>query len=168
MTHGILQARILEWVAVFSSRESFQPRDRASVSHLLHQQAGSLPLAPPGLFKHTVFLPWFFPPCNLIVEETGPFFWYSLPECLLIITSPQKIPWRRNWQPTPVFLPGEPRGQRSLGGLQCTESQRVKHNWSNLAHTASFSMFLSLHSVFCELVIRSRGLIRLRFSFYFC
>ena len=22
--------------------------------------------------------------------------------------------WRRKWQPTPVFLPGEPRGQRSL------------------------------------------------------
>ena len=27
-----------------------------------------------------------------------------------------KIPWRRKWQPTPVFLPGEPHGQRSLGG----------------------------------------------------
>ena len=25
-----------------------------------------------------------------------------------------KIPWRRKWQPTPVFLPGEPHGQRSL------------------------------------------------------
>ena len=27
-----------------------------------------------------------------------------------------KIPWRRAWQPTPAFLPGESRGQRSLGG----------------------------------------------------
>ena len=27
-----------------------------------------------------------------------------------------KIPWRRAWQPTPVFLPGESHGQRSLGG----------------------------------------------------
>ena len=26
----------------------------------------------------------------------------------------QKIPWRRKWQPTPVFLPGESHGQRSL------------------------------------------------------
>uniref|UniRef100_A0AAA9S0E7 Mitochondrial ribosomal protein L32 n=1 Tax=Bos taurus TaxID=9913 RepID=A0AAA9S0E7_BOVIN len=25
-----------------------------------------------------------------------------------------KIPWRREWQPTPVFLPGKPHGQRSL------------------------------------------------------
>ena len=27
-----------------------------------------------------------------------------------------KIPWRRAWQPTPVFLPGESRGPRSLAG----------------------------------------------------
>ena len=27
-----------------------------------------------------------------------------------------KIPWRRKWQPTPVFLPGEYHGQRSLAG----------------------------------------------------
>ena len=26
------------------------------------------------------------------------------------------IPWRRAWQPTPVFLPGEAHGQRSLAG----------------------------------------------------
>ena len=28
----------------------------------------------------------------------------------------QKIPWRRKWQSTPVFLPGESHGQRSLSG----------------------------------------------------
>ena len=27
-----------------------------------------------------------------------------------------KIPWRRKWQPTPVFLPGKSQGQRSLMG----------------------------------------------------
>ena len=27
-----------------------------------------------------------------------------------------KIPWRREWQPTPVLLPGESHGQRSLIG----------------------------------------------------
>ena len=26
----------------------------------------------------------------------------------------QKIPWRKEWQPTPVFLPGESQGERSL------------------------------------------------------
>ena len=29
---------------------------------------------------------------------------------------PWKIPWRRAWQPTPVFLPGNTHGQRSLVG----------------------------------------------------
>ena len=28
----------------------------------------------------------------------------------------KKIPWRRKWHPTPVFLPGESHGQRSLAG----------------------------------------------------
>ena len=28
----------------------------------------------------------------------------------------RKIPWRREWLPTPVFLPGEVPGQRSLVG----------------------------------------------------
>ena len=28
----------------------------------------------------------------------------------------EKIPWRRKWQPSPVFLPGELHGQRSLVG----------------------------------------------------
>ena len=27
-----------------------------------------------------------------------------------------KIPWRRKWQPTPIFLPGKSHGQRSLAG----------------------------------------------------
>ena len=29
-----------------------------------------------------------------------------------------KIPWRREWLPTPVFLPGESHGQRSLAGCR--------------------------------------------------
>ena len=32
--HGILQARILEWVAMPFSRESSQPRDQTLVSHI--------------------------------------------------------------------------------------------------------------------------------------
>ena len=28
----------------------------------------------------------------------------------------REIPWRRKWQPTPVFLPGESQGQKSLVG----------------------------------------------------
>ena len=49
LVHGILQARIQEWVAVPSSRGSSQPRDQTPVSYVsCHWQAGSLPLVPPG------------------------------------------------------------------------------------------------------------------------
>ena len=30
----------------------------------------------------------------------------------------RKIPWRRKWQPTTVFLPRKSHGQRSFGELQ--------------------------------------------------
>ena len=41
----------------------------------------------------------------------------------------RKIPWRREWQPTPVFLPGEFHGQRSLVGYSpwgCKESDKTE------------------------------------------
>ena len=34
----------------------------------------------------------------------------------VLIPGVRKIPWRRAWQPTPVFLLGESHGQRSLAG----------------------------------------------------
>ena len=48
--HGIFQARILEWVAMPSSRDLPPLRDRThpGLLPLLHWQVGSLPLAPPG------------------------------------------------------------------------------------------------------------------------
>ena len=45
--HGILQARILEWVAMSSSRGYSWPRDW-TLFYLLHWQVGSLPLVSPG------------------------------------------------------------------------------------------------------------------------
>ena len=71
--HRILQARILEWVAMPSSRGSSPPRDRINVSlSLLHSQASSLPLAPPWaiVLKARKRLP---PPrtCSLLLF--GPF-----------------------------------------------------------------------------------------------
>ena len=41
----------------------------------------------------------------------------------------RKILWRREWQPTPVFLPGESHGQRSLSGYSpwgCKESDTTE------------------------------------------
>ena len=48
LSMGILQARILEWVSMASSKGSSQPKDWTRLLSLLHWQAGSLPLAPPG------------------------------------------------------------------------------------------------------------------------
>ena len=38
----------------------------------------------------------------------------------------RKMPWRRNWQPTPVFLPGKSLGWRSLAGCS-SGGHRVVH-----------------------------------------
>ena len=39
----------------------------------------------------------------------------------------EKIPWRRKWQPTPIFLPGKSQGQRSLAGyINVAESDTTK------------------------------------------
>ena len=38
-----------------------------------------------------------------------------------------KIPWQREWQPTPVIWPGESHGQGSLAGYS-QGSQRARHN----------------------------------------
>ena len=40
-----------------------------------------------------------------------------------------KIPWRRAWPPTPVFLPGESPWTEEPGGLQSMGSKRVRHDW---------------------------------------
>ena len=41
----------------------------------------------------------------------------------------RKIPWRRAWQPTPVFLPGELPWTEETDGLQFMALQRDGHNW---------------------------------------
>ena len=41
----------------------------------------------------------------------------------------RKIPWKRKWQPTPVFLPGKSHGQWSLVGYSqwsCKESDTIE------------------------------------------
>ena len=43
-----------------------------------------------------------------------------------------KIPWRRAWQPTPVFFPGESQGHKSLVGYS-PWGCRVGYDWCNLA-----------------------------------
>ena len=83
----ILQTRILEWVAMPSSRGSSQPRDRTQVSYILG-----------GFFTSRA-------------SREAPDTWSStLP---FIVTVPYL---EKEMQPTPVFLPGEFHGQGSLVG----------------------------------------------------
>ena len=46
-----------------------------------------------------------------------------------------RLPWKRNWQSTPVFLLGEPHGQRSLAGCTVRRGQqsrtRLKQRWAH-------------------------------------
>ena len=52
--HGILQARILEWVAIAFSSGSSEPRDQTQVSHVA---ADSLPSEPPGKPQYLAYVP---------------------------------------------------------------------------------------------------------------
>ena len=51
----------------------------------------------------------------------------------------RKTPWSRKWQPTPVFLPGESHGQRSLAGYS-----PWGHRESDTTDPLTFSLFILL------------------------
>ena len=56
-----------------------------------------------------------------------------------------RFPWRRKWQPTPVFLPGESHGRRSLVGYspwgrkESDTTERVTLSLSQSAIERDFS-----------------------------
>ena len=62
------------------------------------------------------------------------------------------MPWRRAWQPTPVFLPEESRGQRGLvrygpwGHKELDRTEATKHT-RMLLQMAGFPL-LWLHNLF--------------------
>ena len=61
----------------------------------------------------------------------------------------RNIPWRRTWQPTPIFLPGESHGQRSLAGycpwgdkeLDTTEATKHTGTWFSIVTFRVFPLF---------------------------
>ena len=46
----------------------------------------------------------------------------------------RKVPWRRKWQPTPVFWPGESPAQRSLPGYR-PRGRKESDMTEQLTHT---------------------------------
>ena len=54
-----------------------------------------------------------------------------------------KIPWRRKWQPTPVFLPGKSHGQRSLVGYSPWACKELDTTEQLSEHKLSLRQFSS-------------------------
>ena len=52
------------------------------------------------------------------------------------------IPWRRKWQPTPVFLPGKSHGQRSLEDYSPWGQKRVGHDLATKWQIITRSLYL--------------------------
>ena len=52
--------------------------------------------------------------------------------------------WRRQWQPTPVFLPGESQGRGEPGGLPSVGSHRVGHDCDLAAAEIYTGMYTEL------------------------
>ena len=59
----------------------------------------------------------------------------------------RKIPWRRKWQPTPVFLPGECHGERSLVGCSSWGYKRVRHDLAAKQKQPQLWLFLPTWSI---------------------
>ena len=57
-----------------------------------------------------------------------------------------KIPWRRKWQPTPVLLPGESHGGRSLVGY--SPGGRKESNTTEQLHFTSLYTTWHMRSSF--------------------
>ena len=51
-----------------------------------------------------------------------------------------KIPWRREQQPTPLFLSEESHGQRSLAGYSPWGQEELKHSWATNTFIFTFSL----------------------------
>ena len=68
----------------------------------------------------------------------------------------RKIPWRRKWQPAPVFLPGKSYGQRTLAGCSpwnCKESDTSEWLNNNKGSGEILKNFLQLNCWYYNLRI---------------
>ena len=78
--HGVLQARILEWVAISFSRGSSQPRDRTWISHI----AGKLlTIEPDQREAWSIEVMMTRMTIMITVQPFGP--WFFIPLCIHIL-----------------------------------------------------------------------------------
>ena len=78
-----------------------------TINHNILESLPSPSLPSPLIFSLSLFT---FYTHHLLVIFSYPSTWLRFNLCV------QQIPWRRKWQPTPVFLPGKFHEQRSLVG----------------------------------------------------
>ena len=60
-----------------------------------------------------------------------------------------KIPWRRKWQPTPVFFPGKSHGQRSLVDCSPWGCKRVRHDLVTKQQQCYSRAGMCIHKYIC-------------------
>ena len=124
--YGIFQARILEWVAISFSRVTSWPRDQTRVSHIVGRRFTV------WATKSLIYKQMLGFPCGSVVKNLP-----ALQEPLVMqawslgqgdpleesmATHPSILAWRIPWM-------------EESGGLQSMGLQRVRHHWSDLAHT---------------------------------
>ena len=82
----------------------------------------------------------------------------------------RKILWRREWQPTPVLLPRDSHGQKSLAGYSlwdCKESDMIEQLTLQTPEWPSgFPYFLKFKSEFCNKELMIWAIISCRSCFY--
>ena len=154
--YGIFQARMLEWIAIFSPRESSQPRDWTQVFHIAGRfftiwatrEAQTLGI------KKVLPITLGFPGGTSGKESTCQYRRHKRPRFDPWV---RKIPWRRKWQPTPVFLLGKSHGQRSL--VQALGLQRAGHDWASEHTPITLNILLNiLTAIILNLEMNSKSL----------
>ena len=160
IVHRIFQAKILEWVAISSSRGSSWPRGRTHLSCISGIARQIL-----YYWRHlrSPFQVHFYSVVNMI-HQLNKFHLntYSLvrfpdgsdgKDCVQcrkpeLDAQVGRIPWRRERQPTPVFLPGKFHEQRGLVGYSpcgCKESDMTDR--LTLIFTVSEYLFFARYFV---------------------
>ena len=71
-----------------------------------------------------------------------------------------KIPWRRGWQPTPVFLPGESPWTEEPGGLQSMGLQGVRDDWASNIFPFTFACSPNTYCVLGSVFLDHTDLLR--------
>ena len=152
--YGVFQARVLEWVAISFSRGSSQPRDRTLVSRTAGR-CFTIWATREALqeLNWTLITNWaireattcMYNPINVyiyvyieasVVAQLAK----NLPamQATWVWSRVRRIPWRRKWQPTPIFLLGEVHRQRNLAGY----SLWTHKSQTRLSHQTTTTMYI--------------------------